>query len=104
MRPRTYVIVAVVLVQLFLVSRLVAFIQLFFEHSGIAITQNEIAQAHPTGSEDRRPQLIPKIIHQVFHDWKYHNQTMPSDWDEVRQTCIDSNVGWEYRVCASCRH
>ncbi|MCJ1286152.1 hypothetical protein MMC26_005497 [Xylographa opegraphella] len=79
-------------------SRLVAFVQLFFQHSGIAITQNEIADAHPTGSVDARPQLIPKIIHQVFHDWKFHNQTMPSDWDEVRQTCIDSNKGWEYRL------
>ncbi|MCJ1439458.1 hypothetical protein MMC27_008852 [Xylographa pallens] len=98
MRPRNYVIVAVVLVQLFLISRLVAFIQLFFEHSGIAITQNEIAEAHPAGSEDSRPQLIPKIIHQVFHDWKFHNQTMPSDWDEVRQTCINSNRDWEYKL------
>ncbi|MCJ1391681.1 hypothetical protein MMC18_004546 [Xylographa bjoerkii] len=98
MRPRIYVIIVVVLVQVFLILRLVAFIQLFFEHSGIAITQNEIAEAHPTGSEDPRPQLIPKIIHQVFHDWKYHNQSMPSDWDEVRQTCIDSNIGWDYRL------
>jgi hypothetical protein len=45
---------------------------------------------------DARPQLIPKIIHQIFHDWR--NQSMPSDWEQLRQTCIDLNEDWEYMV------
>ena len=36
------------------------------------------------------------IIHQVFHDWR--NESMPLDWDELRQTCIGLNEEWEYKV------
>lgn len=84
------------LVILFLLSRLYAFVQLFFEHSGIAITQREVALAHSATSPDSRPQYVPKIIHQVFHDWR--NESMPLDWDELRQTCISLNEDWEYKV------
>jgi mannosyltransferase OCH1-like enzyme len=52
--------------------------------------------AHSTPFLDARPQHIPKIIHQVYHDWR--NRSMPLDWDEVRQTCISVNPGWEYKV------
>lgn len=78
-----------------------AFIQLFFEHEGIAITQAEIKAAHEGGGsgKDGRPQEIPKIIHQVYHNWKEPgNITMPEDWDKVRSTCLERNVGWEYRL------
>lgn len=78
------------------VSRLHGFIQLFFEHSGIAITQAEIAIIHNSTTLDPRPQLIPKIIHQVFHDWR--NVGMPSDWEGVRKSCIEKNKEWEYMV------
>lgn len=89
---------ALLLVCLFvLISHSRAFIQLFFEHSGIAITQNEIANAHNKKTPDLRPQLIPKIIHQVFHEWG--NKSMPADWEELRQTCINTNCDWEYMVC-----
>ena len=92
-----YLLVALFLTYLvFLISRLLAFIQLFFEHSGIAITQNEIARAHTVNTPDPRPQLIPKIIHQVFHDWR--NESMPADWEELRQTCINQDNGWQYLV------
>lgn len=82
-----------------LISRVRAFIQLFFEHSGIAITQNEIARAHNEKILDPRPQLVPKIIHQVFHDW--WNESMPADWEELRQTCINTNSDWKHMVCDS---
>lgn len=83
----------------FAISRLIAFVQLFFEHSGISITQQEIASAYTKSGAQRRPQLIPKIIHQVFHDWRHQNQSLPSDWDDLRQTCISLNKDWEYIVC-----
>jgi len=85
----------------YLLTHLIFFVQLFFEHSGVAITQEEIASAHT--ATDARPQLIPKIIHQVYHDWNAEqnggNETMPTDWDEVRHSCIDKNEDWTYMVC-----
>jgi len=80
------------------VSRLLVFKQIFFEHAGIAITQPEVEAAYQ-GANDTRPQLIPKIIHQVFHNWKDPgNETLPSDWDHVRKTCTDANPDFEYKV------
>ncbi|KIM94309.1 hypothetical protein OIDMADRAFT_71161, partial [Oidiodendron maius Zn] len=81
-----------------LVSRILAFVQLFFEHSGVAITQQEIASAYAEPGGQQRPQLIPKIIHQVYHDWRHQNQLLPSDWDDLRQTCISLNEDWEYML------
>ena len=82
----------------YIVSRLLVFKQIFFEHAGISITQPQVAAAYG-GANETRPQLIPKIIHQVFHNWRGPgNETLPSDWDHVRKTCIDKNTDWEYRV------
>jgi mannosyltransferase OCH1-like enzyme len=95
MRIRFYAVVIIVLLTAAcLISRLVSFIQIFLEHTGIAITQDEIMNSHLTPNS--RQQYIPKIIHQVFHDW--NNQSMPEDWKNVRQTCIDLNPGWEHKV------
>ena len=85
----------VLLAFVFVASRLYAFIQIFFEHSGISMTQSEVALLHSSGTDPRK-QSIPKIIHQVYHDWR--NSSMPLDWDGVRQTCIDLNQDWEYKV------
>jgi hypothetical protein len=79
------------------IARFIAFIQLFFKHSGIPITQTEIALAHNSSTTDSRPQLIPKIIHQVYHDWGHSG--MPKDWDQVSKTCKNLNRHWEYKVC-----
>ncbi|KAK0636158.1 glycosyltransferase family 32 protein [Bombardia bombarda] len=82
----------------YVVARLLVFKQIFFDHAGIAITQPEVAAAH-NGTHDPRPQLIPKIIHQVFHNWHDPgNDTLPSDWEKVRQTCVVANPGWEYKL------
>ncbi|MCJ1472476.1 hypothetical protein MMC13_001124 [Lambiella insularis] len=97
MRPRFYFLILLFLALFFFISRLVSFIQLFFEHSGIALTQQEIAEAHAGTTPDPRPQVIPKIIHQVYHNW--HNQSsMPEDWQTLRQTCIKLNEDWEYKL------
>jgi hypothetical protein len=58
--------------------------QLFLEHPGIPITQREVALAY-SGS-DSRPQYIPKLIHQVYHD------------NTLQQTCISLNQEWKYKV------
>lgn len=82
---------------LLLVSPTLKFFRIFFEHPGIALTQNEVAIAHSGAVPDSRQQLIPKIIHQIFHDW--HNQGIPTDWEDLRQTCLKSHQDWEYIVC-----
>ena len=103
MRPRLILLIALFLLATLglVVSRLLAFVQLFFEHSGVAITQQEIASAYAEPGGQQRPQRIPKIIHQVYHDWRHQNQSLPSDWDDLRQTCIGLNEDWEYMVCKS---
>ncbi|KAK0619738.1 nucleotide-diphospho-sugar transferase [Immersiella caudata] len=80
------------------ISRLLVFKQIFLEHAGIPISQPQVAEAYG-GANETRPQLIPKIIHQVFHNWKDPgNETLPSDWDHVRKTCTDANPDWEYKL------
>ncbi|KAF4622718.1 hypothetical protein G7Y89_g14311 [Cudoniella acicularis] len=103
MRPRVYITLTILIVLLvlgFIASRIAGFVHLFFEHAGIAITQEEAAIAHNSTTPDPRPQVIPKIIHQVYHNWHDpSNETLPSDWDELRQSCINLNPDWEYKVC-----
>jgi len=97
MRRGLYLAIAMAFFVLVLVVlRVLAFVQLFFGHSGIAITQQEIKDAYIRPIPDARQQAIPKIIHQVFHDWR--NESMPADWKDVRQTCIDLNPDWEHKV------
>lgn len=84
------------------ISRLLFFKSIFFEHAGIRLTQPEVA----TASVDKagpgaaaRVQHIPKIIHNVFHNWRVPgNDTLPADWAGMRQTCIDVNPGFEFKV------
>jgi hypothetical protein len=46
---------------------------------------------------------IPRIIHQVFHNWKDPgNETLPADWEAVRMTCVEKNKDWEYMVSWGC--
>lgn len=84
------------------ISRALTFRRIFYSHSGLAVTQREAYELYHNGtwSETNRTQSIPKIIHQVFHNWDDpDNDTLPADWDAVRRTCIDKNPGFEYRVC-----
>ena len=105
MRLRPFFLLLLVLLVIglyFLVAHIVAFIQIFFQHAGIAITQEEIAAAHIAkshfigGDAHPRPALIPKRIHHIFHNWK--NVSMPKHWDETRQTCMETNPGWEFML------
>lgn len=81
------------------IARLRGFLHLFFEHSGVKLTQQAALDAYDDNATHPRPQLIPKIIHQVFHNWKdAGNETLPADWAEVRQTCVDLNPDFEIKL------
>lgn len=93
-------VVALVLCVGYAASRLLAFRQIFFEHAGIPLTQQQVADAY-NGTGDTRTQHIPKIVHQVFHNWNdpgKDNDTLPPDWAEVRQGCMRLNPGFEFKV------
>jgi mannosyltransferase OCH1-like enzyme len=85
----------------YVISRLLVFKAIFFEHAGIALTQPQVAaafadEAHPNAA---RIQHIPKVVHQVFHNWhEPGNDTLPADWAEIRQGCIDLNPDFEFKV------
>lgn len=84
------------------ISRLLFFKSIFFAHAGIRLTQPQVATAAVESKEagaSQRVQHIPKIIHNVFHNW--HNpgdDTLPKDMAEMRQTCIDTNPDFEFKV------
>ena len=80
------------------ISRLLFFKSIFFQHAGIALTQPQVAAAASTLA-DERTQHIPKIIHQIFHNWPQPGKdTLPSHWAAVRQQCVDLNPDFEFRV------
>lgn len=82
-----------------LAFRIASFVHLFSDHAGAVLTQEEVAQAHHAVTGDGKKPSIPRIIHQIFHNWTDPtNEVLPSDWEETRQTCIGFNEDWEYRV------
>lgn len=61
--------------------------------SGPSLTQADIAS---TRGQD---QFIPKIIHQIYHNWDDpSNETAPDDFDATRQSCTTINPDFEYRL------
>lgn len=83
----------------YVLTRIAVFSRIFREHAGVALTQDEVAIAHNSTDPDPRSQVVPKIIHQIFHNWNDpNNETLPSDWEKVRHTCISLNPDWEYKV------
>ena len=79
----------------------VGFFHIFFEHSGITLTQQAALDAYYNfdNGTNSRQQLIPKIVHQVFHNWEQPgNNRLPADWQEARQTCIDLNAEFEVKL------
>ncbi|KAJ5089702.1 mannosyl phosphorylinositol ceramide synthase CSH1 [Penicillium argentinense] len=74
---------------------------LFRPHSGIRITQGEITAAYETSTDPRTP-VVPRIIHQIFHNWHDPNgNTLRPDWKAARQTCLDLNPSWEHMLWTS---
>ena len=105
MRSRTrslaLLLLGLLLVGAVVVPRVVRFVRIFGPHSGPALTQEEIEAAYDRtrGTDDAPPQRIPKIIHQIFHNWRDPgNETIPPDWDAVRETCRVHNPDFEHRL------
>jgi mannosyltransferase OCH1-like enzyme len=102
-RPLAAVITILALALVVLIAtRVAAFVKIFGAHSGQALTQEEVEIAYnrSTTAKPLRQEFVPKIIHQIFHNWKNpENETLPADWEATRQTCTSRNPGFEYRVC-----
>lgn len=84
-----------------LVPRILAFSHIFGAHAGVAMTQQQVLDAHSAAQSkpDARPRPVPRIIHQVFHNWRDPgNETLPADWEETRQSCVSRHPTWEYKV------
>ena len=61
--------------------RVTTFVHIFGSHAGIALTQEDVLKSHENRTIDERPQVVPKIIHQIFHNWKDPgNKTLPTNW------------------------
>ncbi|KAI1334677.1 nucleotide-diphospho-sugar transferase [Xylariaceae sp. FL0016] len=90
------------------VLRLIDFANLFGffrPHAGPKISQQEILDAYTareTLAGTSATPIIPKILHQVYHDWSDPDgdgtTAMPEDWEAARQSCIALNPDWEYKL------
>ena len=100
MHPSASAVAVLLVLVIYFIVQLLSFLTIFFpsKHAGTLITQVEVKAAHEARAPDTRPQYIPKIIHQVYHDWSGNDSAVPSDWDEVRQTCKEKNRDWDYKV------
>ncbi|KAI0972465.1 nucleotide-diphospho-sugar transferase [Xylaria arbuscula] len=95
-----------IIVRIYNFANLFAFLR---PHSGILITQKEILDAFVTRKAETDVALdttpvIPKILHQVFHNWSDPENTaldLPSDWEAARKSCIALNPDWEYKLWTS---
>ena len=84
---------------IYAITSLLRFKQIFFEHAGITLTQAQAAEAYAAGQNDERTQHIPKIVHQVFHNWHDPgNGTLPSDWQANVNNCKKLNPNFEFMV------
>ncbi|KAI1361330.1 nucleotide-diphospho-sugar transferase [Xylaria arbuscula] len=93
----TLILIIHIILSIYNFANLFAF---FRPHSGIQITQQEILDAF-ISNENRTVSAIPKILHQVFHNWTNPESTsldLPSDWEAARQSCITLNPDWEYKL------
>ncbi|KAK4159034.1 nucleotide-diphospho-sugar transferase [Cladorrhinum sp. PSN259] len=84
---------------IYIITSLLRFKQIFFEHAGLVLTQAEVAEAYANHSTDNRVEHIPKVVHQVFHNWKDPgNDMLPDDWFENRNNCIELNPDFEFML------
>ncbi|KAM7189216.1 Nucleotide-diphospho-sugar transferase [Rhypophila sp. PSN 637] len=79
-------------------SRLIRFSHIFRAHAGPALTQEQVELAYNSSTGERK-EAIPRIIHQIFHNFKDpSDNTIPEDWEVQRQTCIKHNPDFEYKL------
>lgn len=89
----------------FLISNTLGFIRIFSSpHSGIALNQSGIRTAYYNHTIDKTHEpVIPRKIHQIYHDWSGQGGNVPhtAQWMRLRDSCINRNPGWEYKVYSS---
>ncbi|KAK3997538.1 nucleotide-diphospho-sugar transferase [Cladorrhinum sp. PSN332] len=84
---------------IYVITSLLRFKQIFFEHAGIALTPAQVAEAYADHTNQSRVQQVPKIVHQVFHNWNDPgNDTVPDDWSDNRRNCMDLNPDFEFML------
>ncbi|KAK4230420.1 nucleotide-diphospho-sugar transferase [Podospora fimiseda] len=84
---------------IYIIISLLRFKQIFFEHAGLTLSQAEAADAYADPAHENRVQQIPKIVHQVFHNWNDPgNNTLPEDWAKIRGNCMDLNPDFEFMI------
>ncbi|KAJ4288247.1 hypothetical protein N0V88_007437 [Collariella sp. IMI 366227] len=77
------------------ISRLLFFVHIFHDHAGVAVSQPQVL-AH---ANDSSPEVVPKIIHNIFHNWKDPgNEGLPAEYSRMRQTCIDLNPDFKFML------
>ncbi|KAF4595686.1 Mannosyl phosphorylinositol ceramide synthase SUR1 [Ophiocordyceps camponoti-floridani] len=75
--------------------------RIFGAHAGNALTQEQVRAAAEAAASrgHRRKRPVPRILHQVFHNWHQPgNETLPPDWQAARQTCLDLHPTWEHKL------
>lgn len=85
----------------YVISRLLTFKQIFFQHAGLELTQAQALDAYKddSGPNRTRTQYIPKIVHQVFHNWHDPgNDTLPADWAENVRKCSKLSPDFEFKL------
>ncbi|KAE8449655.1 hypothetical protein EG329_007985 [Mollisiaceae sp. DMI_Dod_QoI] len=116
MRPRPLILILLIILLLItiftLTTHLLTFIRIFFSHAGVSVTQEEIMDMYVNGGSGKdgeilgRKEVIPRIIHWVFHDWGDEDGIgdgdglndgsglngngngsvrLPEDWEEARR-------------------
>ncbi|OAA76195.1 Glycosyltransferase, DXD sugar-binding motif protein [Akanthomyces lecanii RCEF 1005] len=73
------------------------FLRLFVPHSGYPLNQDQALARFRV--QKQQPKNVPRIIHQVLHNWRQHgneSELLP-EWETQRQSCRDKNPDWEYK-------
>jgi len=86
-------IISAILLLLYLFSAVIRTILL--DIVPYALTTEDVAPTDIQAPDDA-PTAIPKMIHQVYLG--FDNKVMPDAWETARQSCIDLNPSYEYKV------
>ena len=66
---------------------------LVVDGSSDAISRAELPGPASSSPNGDRKELIPRIIHQT-----YVNDSIPVQWQEAQQSCLDLHKDWEYKL------
>ncbi|CRG86977.1 Mannosyl phosphorylinositol ceramide synthase SUR1 [Talaromyces islandicus] len=95
LRVRSWFIIFFVLLTIYsLVVHLTHVVHIFSSdpYSGIALSQSAIRDAYVNGTAGEA--VIPRRIHQIYHDWSGHGVPHTAQWMRLRASCLDRHPGW----------